>query len=162
MSAAPKKPAKLNFGHPPETIQFWKRLAREALSLSPTPLYVFSSEPIAERIAELDAALTNAGFQSAIKNPQSKIAFRHWLSFKTQPVRPLLRWWRERGRPIEVVSELELRAALAEGFTPENILANGPAKHHWLPQFGAPAFGPARLINRQQLAGSETGAPVKS
>jgi len=130
--------ARLEFGHPPETIQFWKRLANEALSLSPTPLYVFSSEPIAERIAELDVALTNAGFQSAIENPQSKIAFRHWLSFKTQPVRPLLRWWREQGRPVEAVSEFELRAALAEGFAPENILVNGPAKHHWLPKFGAP------------------------
>ena len=135
MSAAPKKTAAPDFGHPPETIQFWKRLASEALSLSPTPLYVFSSEPIAERAAELDLALANAGFQSAVENRQSKIAFRHWLSFKTQPVRPLLRWWREQGRPIEVVSELELRAALAEGFTPENILVNGPAKHHWLPQF---------------------------
>ena len=159
MSAAPKKPAKLDFGHPPETIQFWKRLTHEALSLSPTPLYVFSSEPIAERLAELDAALINAGFQSAIENRQSKIAFRHWLSFKTQPVRPLLRWWREQGRPVEVVSELELRAALAEGFTPENILVNGPAKHSWLPKFGAPASGSA---NRHQLAGSETGAPLRN
>ena len=58
---------------------------------------------------------------------------RHWLSCKTQPVAPLLRWWREQGRPIEVVSEFELRAALAEGFSPDAILLNGPAKHHWLP-----------------------------
>jgi len=28
----------LNFGHPPETIEFWQRLVRGALSLStPTP-----------------------------------------------------------------------------------------------------------------------------
>ena len=66
--------------------------------------------------------------KSKIGNPKSKIAFRHWLSLKTQPVAPLLRWWREQGRPVEVVSEFELRAALAEGFAPENILANGPAK----------------------------------
>ncbi|MEJ0091288.1 MAG: hypothetical protein WDM80_16275 [Limisphaerales bacterium] len=138
MSAAPKKSAKLNFGHPPETIQFWKRLARGALSLSPTPLYVFSNKPIAERISELDKALIEAGFQPRTKNPKLKIAFQHWLSLKTQPVRPLLRWWREQGRPIEVVSEFELRAALAEGFVPDNILVNGPAKHHWLPKFGAP------------------------
>ena len=130
------KPAKLDFGHPPETIQFWKRLVREALSLSvPTPFYVFSCQPIAEKISELDAALTTAGIKSAIRNPQSAISFRHWLSCKTQPVAPLLRWWREQGRGIEVVSEFELRAALAEGFAPENILVNGPAKHHWLPQF---------------------------
>ena len=136
MNPAPKKPAKLDFGHAPETIQFWKCLVREALSLSvPTPLYVFSSQPIAERISELDAALTNAGIKSAVHNPQSAISFRHWLSCKTQPVAPLLRWWRGQGRGIEVVSEFELRAALAEGFTPENILVNGPAKHHWLAQF---------------------------
>jgi diaminopimelate decarboxylase len=127
---------KLNFGHAPETIAFWKRLVREALSLSaPTPFYIFSALPIAERISEMDAALNAAGFKSEIENRKSKIGFRHWLSCKTQPVAPLLRWWREQGRPIEVVSEFELRAALAEGFTPENILVNGPAKHHWLPQF---------------------------
>jgi diaminopimelate decarboxylase len=131
-----KTPASLNFGHAPETIQFWKRLVREALSLSvPTPFFIFSSQPVAERISEINAALTNAGFQSAIENRQSKIAFRHWLSCKTQPVAPLLRWWRAQGRGIEVVSEFELRAALAAGFAPEHILVNGPAKHHWLPQF---------------------------
>jgi diaminopimelate decarboxylase len=139
VNPAQNKPAKLDFGHPPETIQFWKRLVREALSLSvPTPFYIFSSAPIAKKISELDTTLANAGFQSAIENLKSRIAFRHWLSCKTQPIAPLLRWWRGQGRPIEVVSEFELRAALAEGFAPENILVNGPAKHHWLPQFGAP------------------------
>ena len=133
-----KQPAPLDFGHPPEMIEFWKRLVREALSLStPTPFYLCSALPIAEKFSELDAALIAAGFQSAIANPKSKIVFRHWLSLKTQPVAPLLRWWREQGRPVEVVSEFELRAAFAEGFAPENILVNGPAKHRWLPQFGA-------------------------
>ena len=131
-----KTPAALNFGHSLETIQFWKRLVREALSLSPTtPFYLFSALPIAERIAELDAALVGAGFRLNTQNPKSKTSFCHWPSCKTQPVAPLLRWWREQGRGIEVVSEFELRAALAEGFAPENILVNGPAKHHWLPQF---------------------------
>jgi diaminopimelate decarboxylase len=131
-----KNPASLNFGHPPETIQVWKRLVREALLLSlTTPLYVFSSEPVAERIADLDAALDHAGMVSAIENRQSKIAYRHWLSCKTNPVASMLRWWRQQGGGIEVVSEFELRAALAEGFLPENILINGPAKQHWLPQF---------------------------
>ncbi len=131
-----KTPAALNFGHSPETIEFWKRLVREALSLStPPPLYIFSALPIAERISELDTELVSAGFQSQTQNSKPKILFRHWLSCKTQPVAPLLRWWREQGRGVEVVSEFELRAALAEGFAPENILVNGPAKHHWLPQF---------------------------
>ena len=124
--------AKLDFSHPPETIEFWKRLVREALSLSPpTPFYIFSVLPISERISELKNALTAAGFGT--KNSQLKI--KNWLSCKTQPVAPLLRWWREQNRSIEVVSEFELRAARAEGFVPENILVNGPAKHHWLPQF---------------------------
>ncbi len=171
----PNKPAQLDFGHPPETIQFWKRLVREALLLStPTPFYVFSALPIAERIAELDAALTHAGFKSEISNLKSQIGLRRWLSCKTQPVAPLLRWWRYQGRPIEVVSEFELRAALAEGFAPENILVNGPAKHHWLAQFGgATVSDPARFVGVQasacpggtrkcerQRAGAETGAPV--
>jgi len=136
VNKTPKQPAPLAFGHPPETIEFWKRLVREALSLStPTPFYVFSALPIAERIAELDAALVAAGFALKAQNPKQKISFQHWLSCKTQPVAPLLRWWRGQGRPIEVVSEFELQAALQEGYAPENILINGPAKHHWLPRF---------------------------
>ena len=171
-----KKTAKLDFGHPPETVQFWKRLVREALSLStPTPFYIFSALPMAERISELDAALNAVGFQSAIGNRQSKIVFRHWLSCKTQPVAPLFRWWREQGRGIEVVSEFELRAALAEGFAPENILVNGPAKHHWLPKFGTPStvsasFAgvhasacPGGTLKRElQHAGTVPGAPLRN
>jgi diaminopimelate decarboxylase len=147
---ASRRSQSLNFGHPPETIEFWKRLVREALSLStPTPFYMASATPIAERISEFDQALATAGFKSPIGNPpslrsgaasrQSKIICRHWLSCKTQPVAPLLCWWRAQGRPIEVVSEFELRAALAEGFAPQNILVNGPAKHRWLPQFAGAA-----------------------
>ena len=135
----------MNFGHAPETIEFWKRLVREALSLAtPTPFYISSALPIAERVTEINTALATAGFKSAIDNPpplhsgaasrQSKIVCRHWLSCKTQPVAPLLRWWRGQGRPIEVVSEFELRAVLAEGFAPQDILLNGPAKHSWLPR----------------------------
>jgi diaminopimelate decarboxylase len=128
----PNKPASLNFSHAPETIEFWKRLVREALSLStPTPFYIFSALPIAEKIFELENAFAVAGFGT--KN--SKLKIQNWLSCKTQPVAPLLKWWRKQNRPIEVVSEFELRAALKEGFAPEHILVNGPAKHHWLPKF---------------------------
>jgi diaminopimelate decarboxylase len=131
----------LKFGHAPETIASWKRLVREALSLStPTPFYIFSALPIAERINELDTALAAAGFQTAAGHRPSKIICRHWLSCKTQPVAQLLRWWRGQGRPIEVVSEFELRAALAEGFRPQDILVNGPAKHHWLPRYDLPGL----------------------
>ena len=126
----------LTFGHPPETIRFWKRLVREALRISGrTPLYVFSARPVAERIAELDASFAAISFGSALHAPHSTLPkVRHWLSCKTQPIRPLLRWWHARGGDIEVVSEFELRAALTEGFSPGRILINGPAKHHWLPQ----------------------------
>lgn len=145
-----KKTARLDFGHPPEMVEFWKRLVNEALSLSTlTPFYIASGLPIAERIAELDEALANAGFRTEKRNLKSEIGFRHWLSLKTQPVAPLLRWWRDQGRPIEVVSEFELRAALAEGYAPENILLNGPVKHSWL----------ARFQYQTDRAGSETGAP---
>lgn len=61
-----------------------------------------------------------------------RLPVRHWLSTKTQPLRPLLQWWRQEGRPVEVVSEFELLAARAEGFAPDQILVNGPAKHRWL------------------------------
>jgi diaminopimelate decarboxylase len=162
--------SKLNFGHPPETISFWKRLVSEALRLpAPTPFYIFSPQPVAERIAELDAALAGAGFQSAFGHRQSKIIVRHWLSCKTQPVAPLLRWWRGQGRPIEVVSEFELRAALAEGFAPRDILINGPAKHHWLPRLCRVVRGAGFSLARDLttisglMAGlrtmPETGAP---
>ena len=170
--AGSQSPCPLSFGHSPETIKFWERLVGEALARStPTPFYICSPLPITERLAELDAALTRAGFQSEIKNRKSKIAFRHWLSCKTQPVAPLLRWWRDQGRPVEVVSEFELRAVLAEGFAPQNILVNGlEAKHHWLPRLcGAPVSGKARSLGVQALACSsaklklelqqETGTP---
>jgi diaminopimelate decarboxylase len=146
--------AKFKFGHAPETLQFWKRLVREALSLFPaTPLYLFSAQPVAERISELESAFAAAGFGT--KN--SKLKIQNWLSCKTQPVAPLLRWWRGQGQPIEVVSEFELRAALAEGFAPAEILVNGPAKHHWLPQFELPELSvnldsPAELAALLPLA----------
>jgi len=146
-----QQPVPLKFGHSPETLKFWKSLAQEALdSLSPTPFYLASSLPITQRLAELEQALMAAGFRSPATERKGKTVCRHWLSCKTQPVAPLLRWWRQQGRPIEVVSEFELRAALTEGFTAENILLNGPAKHSWLP----------RLAEQFQRAGSETGAPA--
>jgi len=140
MTDTPPSPVRLNFGHAPETHRFWRGLAREALALAPAPFYLFAADPVAGHVAELEAELTAAGFRTATANPRSPVGFRHWLSFKTQPVRPLLTWWRDQGRPVEVVSEFELRAALAAGFSPANILVNGPAKHHWLPAFELPGL----------------------
>jgi diaminopimelate decarboxylase len=111
----------LNFNHAPSTRAFWRSLVRPLAGRQPTPFYLFSVVPIQRALAELD---THFG----------PLPVRHWLSCKTQPLRPSLRWWRAQGRPIEVVSEFELLAALKEGFPPGRILLNGPAKHHWLPR----------------------------
>jgi diaminopimelate decarboxylase len=118
--------------HPPEILQFWRRLARRALRLADTPCYLFSTQPIREALqtlGHLDASLEIGG---------RPVRIRHWLSCKTQPIRPLLAWWRRQGRPIEVVSEFEFLAARAEGFAAEDILVNGPAKHRWLPGYQIP------------------------
>lgn len=154
-----------DFGHPPRVLAFWRRLVRDALATgTATPFYLFSADPIAEALTELrvlgpDAserglparssqARTMAPDESVASNratrcgPEGRapIPIRHWLSCKTQPVAPLLRWWREQGRPIEVVSEFEYLAARHEGFATDDILINGPAKHRWLPRVAAPGL----------------------
>ncbi|HVY69947.1 MAG TPA: hypothetical protein VHH73_08460 [Verrucomicrobiae bacterium] len=91
------------------------------LAKAGTPFYLISIVPVEGALRELDGRFGH-------------LPVRHWLSFKTQPLRPLVQWWQRTGRDVEVVSEFELRAALAEGFAPERILVNGPAKHHWLPR----------------------------
>ncbi len=118
----------LRFHHPPATLRFWRSLANKALQAGhPTPCYLFSVEPLKEALAELDTAFGH-------------LPIRHWLSCKTQPLRPTLQWWQRLGRPIEVVSEFEFRAALHEGFPPDRILVNGPAKHRWLPSCAVPGL----------------------
>lgn len=108
--------------HRPRAVRaFWRGLAGPLLRRQRTPFYLFSVTPIRAALTELDAHFGH-------------LPVRHWLSCKTQPLRPLLRWWRAQGRGIEVVSEFELLAALEEGFRTEDILINGPAKHHWLPR----------------------------
>lgn len=113
----------LQFGHSPDTLAFWRRLVRRALNQgAPTPCYIFSSTPMVtalEQLRSLERGLP--------------VPVRHWLSFKTQPLPAMVEWWRAEGRPVEVVSEFELRAAQAAGFPPERILVNGPAKDRWLP-----------------------------
>src|SRR2546428_1008259 len=152
---------RLNFGHRDETLRFWRILVKRALVSCETPFYLFSIEPVREALAELktlDDALDRdreVGRASVLASPaiggrrtsaklnqaspgaspqQQGTPIRHWLSCKTQPIRPLLQWWREQGLNIEVVSEFEFLAARAEGFPPDRILVNGPAKHHWLPR----------------------------
>ena len=88
----------------------------------PTPFYLLAWEPVEAAVSKLARIRT-------------AYPVRHWLSVKTQPVKPLLRRWAERGWGAEVVSEYELRAALAEGFRPEAVLVNGVGKHTWLNRF---------------------------
>lgn len=113
----------------PSRLRFWRGLVTQALPLAPTPFFLCSAVPLEEAVGQLRA------FSSEVPIP-----VRHWLSCKTQPLRPLLQWWKREVGGIEVVSEFEFRAALAEGFAPEHILVNGPAKHRWLPQVAVPGI----------------------
>lgn len=106
---------------------FWRNLVHQSLDLAPTPFYLCSVEPIEEALAEL-----------AFLQAQVPLPIRHWLSLKTQPLSPLLSWWKQRGHGVEVVSEFELRAALEAGYEPGDILINGPAKHRWLHGYQVP------------------------
>lgn len=115
------------FGHPPAVKQFWRRLVPPLVEKHPTPFFVFSCDPVRDALGELDRHF-------------GKLPVRHWLSFKTLTLPPFIQWWRRQGRPVEVVSEFELRAALQEGFAPARILINGPAKHHWLPRHPVPGL----------------------
>lgn len=107
--------------HSQADLEFWRKLIQPLVCEDATPFFLFAVEPVKIALTELERNFDH-------------LPVRHWFSFKTQPLRPLLRWWRDQKRGVEVVSEFEFRAALAEGFTPENILINGPAKHHWLPR----------------------------
>lgn len=120
-----------NARRPPSSHHFWEQLVRTALQQRqvPTPFYIFSTVPIENALVEL-----------AQLDLRSEVRIRHWLSCKTQPVPALLKWWKDRGRGIEVVSSFELQAALTEGFPPDQILVNGPAKHHWLKEYPIPGL----------------------
>jgi diaminopimelate decarboxylase len=117
-----KAPA-TSFGHTVATLDFWRGLVSQALPLAPTPFYLFSVTPVGEALSQLEMHVGGSG-----------LPVRHWLSFKTQPLPPLLAWWRREGGGVEVVSEFEFLAALREGFAPDRILVNGPAKQRWLPR----------------------------
>lgn len=127
----------------PARARFWRALVRPLLARAPSPFYLFSAAPVAAALAALDRHLGG-------------LPVRHWLSCKTQPLRPLLAWWRRQGRPIEVVSEFEFLAARAEGFAPEQILVNGPAKHHWLPRHALRGLA----VNLDSLAETRALAPL--
>lgn len=86
-----------------------------------TPFYIISWPEVLAALGELQSLKTD-------------LPIRHWFSFKTCPVRPVLTSWRDLGLGVEIVSAFELQAALAQQFAPQDILVNGVAKHTWLPQ----------------------------
>jgi diaminopimelate decarboxylase len=100
----------------------WLEMIADGIQLVGTPCFVMSAAPVATALKELTSV-------------PSALPRRHWLSMKTQPVRPLLELWHSWGLGVEVVSEYELEAALRTGFSPDDILVNGVAKHSWLPRF---------------------------
>lgn len=107
----------------------WRSRLRPLLGRHPAPFYLFSAAPLGQARAELQSAFAGA-----------PVPVRHWLSCKTQPLRPLLEWWRRLGEGIEVVSEFEFLAARAAGYAAPDILLNGPAKHDWLPRHPLPGL----------------------
>jgi diaminopimelate decarboxylase len=101
------------------TADGWRDLARRAVAIAGTPCFVMSASLVRAALDELTST-------------ECPLPRRHWLSFKTQPLRPLIELWRDWGLGIEVVSPFELHAAVASGLTPDRILVNGTAKQRWL------------------------------
>ena len=116
------------FGHSEVLLKEWRSRVSRAESLGArTPFFLFAAAPYAGALESLERL--NMG-----------VPKRFWLSAKTQPLPSLWRWWRRMGGGIEVVSEFEFRGALAEGFTIDQILLNGPAKQRWLPALSRPGL----------------------
>ena len=123
----------------------WRSRLQPLLGRHPAPFYLFSSSPLEQARAELKAAFASA-----------PVPVRHWLSCKTQPLRPLLQWWRRLGEGIEVVSEFEFLAARAAGYAAADILLNGPAKQDWLPRHPVPGL----RVNFESMAEARALLPV--
>ena len=106
---------------------FWRRLAQPLTRGHDhrTPCFLFSCEPVAAGLKILTSHFEG-------------LPVTHWLSVKTLPLPALVSWWIAEGRPVEVVSEMELQLALRLGCPTERILVNGPAKHRWLARHPVP------------------------
>src|SRR6186997_3435950 len=75
----------------------WEAAIEQAVEQLGTPCYVTRVRPIIAALNELEGDGTG-GIGS-------------WLSFKTHPMPPLLRWWLASSRGVEVVSEVEFATA---------------------------------------------------
>jgi diaminopimelate decarboxylase len=78
-----------------------------------TPLYVYETMEVGERLAQLRQAL-----------PPSRLLY----SLKANPLPGLIRTLAEHGCGAEVSSHGELRDALAAGFRPQDLVLTGPGK----------------------------------
>ena len=99
----------------------WRAILSRAVSTYDTPCYITRAHPIGAALTELEC-----GDHGVV---------RQWLSVKTHPLPPMIKWWTKSGRGVEVVSAVELEAALALGCAPPLLLVNGVAKHQWLPRY---------------------------
>ena len=101
------------------TASTWEAIILSSVRHCGTPCYVYAYEPIEAAFRQIDCL-------------QCSVPVRQWLSFKTQPVAPVIRCWRRLGHGVEVVSEFEVLAARKEGYPASRILVNGVGKHRWL------------------------------
>ena len=125
----------------------WPAAAVEAAAQFGTPCYLFSWKIVLHALHVLNAV-------------KGEIRIRHWLSLKSQPLRRLVQESRSLNAGIEVVSEFELRAALSEGFSPEDVLVNGVGKHHWIADFAVSRIeGALRFPRRNKQVGKNSRPP---
>lgn len=96
----------------------WLKVVGRAVETFSTPFFLFSSILISQKLEAIQKQC--AGYNAT-----------NWLSVKTLPVKKLLAWWRKTGHGVEVTSEYELLAVIEEGYSPEEIIVNGVAKHSW-------------------------------
>lgn len=94
----------------------WKRMNAIADGVG-TPFFLYDPDAVQAAYARISAGLV--GWESG-----GRIAY----SLKTNPYGPLLRDLRSAGAWIEVVSAWEYDLAIRAGFTPAQIIFNGPLK----------------------------------
>jgi diaminopimelate decarboxylase len=87
----------------------WQRNVTETANLVGTPCYVFSWPHVLKSL-------------KALNSLESGLLPKHWLSAKTHPLARLFHERRNASHGIEVVSQFEFNAALAAGFSPDDIL----------------------------------------
>jgi len=112
--------ASVDMASPSETCATsqWRAVTRQAVALYGTPCYVTRLRPVTNALHQLEHGHGHA--------------VRCWLSFKTHPLPPLVKWWTRTGRGVEVVSEAEFVAARRLGASVDQLLVNGVGKHGWL------------------------------